>query len=112
MSSTKNKDFIKSISDRFIKPKQEENAIPVTSSLESVKKLELTPVANKTALDVVKIGRDFVVVEIEYNLDSMEARVVSSTALDNRVVGLAFEHGRSGLESITNRNKRHNKGKT
>jgi hypothetical protein len=107
--STKNKDLLKTISDRFIKPKKEENeeGIPTLANAGPVE-VKATPIENKTALDVVKIGKDFMVIEIEYNLDTMEAKVLSSTMLDNRVVGLAFQHGRSGLESITNRNKKHN----
>lgn len=106
--STKNKDLLKTISDRFIKPKQEVQTVQEEPSLSSVGLPAMVPSESKIALDVVKVGRDYMVVEIEYNLDTMDAKVLSSTLIDNKVVGLAFQHGRSGLESITNRNKKQN----
>jgi hypothetical protein len=112
--SLKNKDLLKTISDRFIKPKvEEEPAKNTTTELiddKVFKSKVVTPTASNVALDVVKIGRDYYVVEIEYNLDTMQATVLSSTVLDNKVVALSFGHGKSGIDSIITRNKRFNKG--
>lgn len=112
--SLKNKDLLKTISDRFIKPKVEEEQVTNTTTEQIDDKVfktkVVTPTTSNVALDVVKIGRDYYVVEIEYNLDTMQANVLSSTILDNKVVALSFGHGKSGIDSIITRNKRFNKG--
>lgn len=112
--SLKNKDLLKTISDRFIKPKVEEELVTNTTTEQIDNKVfkskVVTPNTSNIALDVVKIGRDYYVVEIQYNLDTMQANVLSSTILDNKVVALSFGHGKSGIDSIITRNKRFNKG--
>src|SRR5574343_229171 len=97
-NQTKNKDILKTISERFIKPKATEDSVSEVKTETVPKTIEVTPVNKKVALDVVSLGKDYLIVEIEYDLDTMTAKVLSSTPLDNRVAGLAFQHGRSGLE--------------
>lgn len=108
--SLKNKDLLNAIADRFIKPKTEEIKFVEEKPAETKVATKTSSVSNKLALDVTKIGRDYYVIEIDYNLDTMEAKVVASNILDNKVVALSFGHGKSGIESIINRNKRFNKG--
>lgn len=111
---SKNKDLLKSISDRFIKPRAEDSETTEATAAQiedkAFKTKVVTPTKNQIALDVTKIGKDYYVVEIEYNLDTMQANVLSSTVLDNKVVALSFGHGKTGIDSIITRNKRFNKG--
>lgn len=102
-NQTKNKDILKTISERFIKPKVTENTVDIVT--ETQVKVDVTPVETHRALDVVQVGRDYLIVELEYDLNTMTAKIVSSTNLDNRVAGLSFQHGKTGLDSVVRRSK-------
>lgn len=110
-NQTKNKDILKTISERFIKPKVTEDSVTEVKTETVLQNVEVTPAKKHIAFDVISMGKDYLIVEIEYDLNTMTSTLLSSTPLDNRVAGLSFQHGKSGLEGVVNRTKRMKEGK-
>jgi hypothetical protein len=104
----KNQDLIKSITDKLAgKKKTEENKLETEVLVETETKAHELSATVHVAKDVIKVGNQFKIVEIEYDLVSKTGKIIHVSTLDNHIVGKRFELGREGLDSIVQRNKKH-----
>jgi microcompartment protein CcmL/EutN len=101
--SVKNKDVIKNIVDKVDKFLKKEEA--VTEINERVEEVKEKIIEKQTAIDVLKVGKEYKVVVLEYDLVTKTGKVLDVYDFDNVSAGMAFNLGRNGIESIVKRNK-------
>lgn len=107
--SKPNKDILKTISEKFIKNKEEPIEEPDNLAVlvsEKGQEIPISPTELKYAVDVVQLGREFLVVKIKYDLTTKRSEIVEVMPFDNKISALSFELGKNGILSIAERNKR------